>query len=273
MLIGSHVSMGGSKMLLRASEEAASYGANTFLIYTGAPQNSKRKPIADYNIAAGQAHMKAHGISDIVVHAPFLVNLANTISSQVFEFSISFMRDEIMRTAALGARQIVMHPGSHVGAGEGAGLRQIVRGLNEVLSEQRADVQIALETMAGKGTECGSSFEQMARIIDGVAHNERLSICLDTCHIHDAGYDIVRDFDGVLDEFDRIVGLERLKVLHMNDTKNPPYRHEIALLRREVDEPVDKTSRFEADARPFPFCDSSKSRSFLSCQINALTLE
>ncbi|MDF2720962.1 MAG: endonuclease [Paenibacillus sp.] len=289
MLIGSHVSMGGKTMLLRASEEAASYGANTFLIYTGAPQNSRRKPITDYNISAGQAHMKEHGISDIVVHAPFLVNLANTVSRQVFAHSISLMCEEVERTAALGSKQLVMHPGSHVGAGSDVGLRKIIEGLNEVLTDN-TDVQVSLETMAGKGSECGSSFEQLARIVDGVARNERLSICLDTCHVHDAGYDIVDDFDGVLNEFDRIIGLKRLKVLHINDSKNergsrkdrhenighgyiglhaldyivhhpqlkalpklletpslgkikyknPPYKHEIALLRRELTEPVAK---------------------------------
>lgn len=219
LLIGSHVSMGGKTMLLRASEEAASYGANTFLIYTGAPQNSKRKPISEYNIDAGHAHMKRNGISNIVVHAPFLINLANTRKKQVFEYSISFLQEEIERTEALNSEQIVLHPGSHVGAGSAAGIQKIIEGLNEVLTDKR-NVQVSLETMAGKGTECGRNFEELAEIIDGVAHNERLSVCLDTCHIHDAGYDIVDDFDGVLDEFNRIIGLERLKVLHINDSKN-----------------------------------------------------
>ncbi|MBJ9991772.1 deoxyribonuclease IV [Paenibacillus sp. S28] len=289
MLIGSHVSMGGKEMLLKASKEAASYGANTFLIYTGAPQNTKRKPISDYKISEGHSHMKEHGISNIVVHAPFLVNLANSMNNQVFSHSIAFMRDEMDRTEALGSEQIVMHPGSHVGEGIGQGLNRIIKGLNEVLTRNEK-VQISLETMAGKGTECGVRFEELARIIEGVTYNESLSICLDTCHVHDAGYDIVHDFDGVLDQFDRIIGLNRLKVLHINDSKNergsrkdrhenighgfiglltldyivhhpqlsnlpklletpsigpikyknPPYKHEIALLRRELTEPIEK---------------------------------
>ncbi|MGE6229590.1 deoxyribonuclease IV [Paenibacillus chitinolyticus] len=289
LLIGSHVSMSGKTMLLRASEEAASYGATTFLIYTGAPQNTRRKPIEAFNLDAGKAHMKAHGISNIVVHAPFLINLGNTVNTRTFEYSIEFLRSEIQRTEALGSNQIVLHPGAHMGAGAEAGIRKIIEGLNEVLTEKR-DVQVSLETMAGKGTECGRTFEELARIIDGVTHNERLSVCLDTCHIHDAGYNIAEDFDGVLHEFDQIVGLDRIRVIHVNDSKNErgsrkdrhenighgfiglkaldyivhhprfdrvpklletpsigpvkyknaPYKHEIALLRREVAEPIVK---------------------------------
>lgn len=291
LLIGSHVSMGGKGMLLQASEEAASYGASTFLIYTGAPQNTRRKAIEAYNIEAGHAHMKEHGISNIVVHAPFLINLANTRKDQVFNHSISFLRDEIERTAALGSEQLVLHPGAHIGAGPEAGIKRIIEGLNEVLSDERhRRVQVSLETMAGKGSEIGRTFEELAMIIEGVRHNERLSVCLDTCHIHDAGYDIVHDFDGVLNEFDRIIGHDKLKVIHVNDSKNErgsgkdrhenighghiglkaldyivhhpqlkhmpklletpsigkikykdaPYKHEIALLRRQLSEPVTK---------------------------------
>lgn len=136
-LIGSHVSMSGSRMLLQASEEAASYGANTFLIYTGAPHNSRRKPIASLNIEPGTAHMQEHGISNIVVHAPFIINLANTLSPRTFEFGVEMLREELERTAALGSRQLVLHPGSHVGAGADAGIARIVEGLNEALSERR----------------------------------------------------------------------------------------------------------------------------------------
>ncbi|PAQ13311.1 deoxyribonuclease IV [Bacillaceae bacterium SAOS 7] len=217
--IGSHVSMSGKKMLLGASEEATSYGANTFMIYTGAPQNTRRKKIEDLNIDKGQFHMKEHGMVDIVVHAPYIINIANTKNPDTFELGVNFLRTEIDRTAALGAKQIVLHPGAHVGAGTEAGIQKIVEGLNEVLTKDD-DVQIALETMAGKGSECGISFEELAMIIDGVHLNEKLSVCFDTCHTHDAGYDIVNDFDGVLDQFDRTVGLDRLKVLHINDSKN-----------------------------------------------------
>ncbi|MGN7298883.1 deoxyribonuclease IV [Ferdinandcohnia sp. SAFN-114] len=217
--LGSHVSMSGKKMLLAASEEAVSYGANTFMIYTGAPQNTRRKKIEDLNIEAGHAHMKENGIDDIVVHAPYIINIGNTSNPATYELGVNFLRSEIERTEALGANQIVLHPGAHVGAGAEAGIKQIIAGLNEVLTKDHK-VQIALETMAGKGTECGRSFEEIAQIIDGVTHNEKLSVCFDTCHTHDAGYDIVNDFDGVLEQFDKLVGLDRIKVLHINDSKN-----------------------------------------------------
>lgn len=219
MLLGSHVSMSGKKMLLGASEEALSYGANTFMIYTGAPQNTRRKPIEELNIAKGLMHMQEHGMSNIVVHAPYIINLGNTTKPETFELGVNFLQEEIKRTAALEAKQIVLHPGAHVGAGVDAGIARIVEGLNEVLS-QDYPVQIALETMAGKGTEIGRNFEELARIMDGVTNNERLSVCFDTCHTHDAGYDVVNDFDDVLNEFDKIIGLDRLKVLHINDSKN-----------------------------------------------------
>ncbi|MDQ0175209.1 deoxyribonuclease IV [Bacillus chungangensis] len=217
--IGSHVSMSGKKMLLGASEEAASYGANTFMIYTGAPQNTRRKKIEDLNIEAGQAHMKENGIEDIVVHAPYIINIANSVNPSTFELGVNFLRSEIERTEALGADKIVLHPGAHVGEGAEKGIRKIIEGLNEVLTSNQK-VKIALETMAGKGSECGRTFEELALIIDGVHHNDKLSVCFDTCHTHDAGYDIINDFDGVLEEFDKIIGLERINVLHINDSKN-----------------------------------------------------
>lgn len=224
MKIGSHVSMSGKKMLLGASEEAASYGASTFMIYTGAPQNTRRRPIEELNIEAGQEHMKEHGISDLVVHAPYIINIANTKKVETFELGVRFLRSEIDRSIALGAKQIVLHPGAHVGAGRDQGIVRIIEGLNEVLTKED-DIQIALETMAGKGTEIGREFSELARIIDGVTYNEKLSVCLDTCHIHDAGYNVKEDFDGVLNEFDKIIGLDRIKVVHINDSKNEQGSH------------------------------------------------
>lgn len=217
--IGSHVSMSGSKMLLAASEEAISYGANTFMIYTGAPQNTRRKKIEDLNIEAGRAHMEVNGIEEIIVHAPYIINIGNTTNPNTFELGVRFLTSEIERTEAIGAKQIVLHPGAHVGAGTEEGIKKIIEGLNEVLTGKEK-VQIALETMAGKGSECGKSFEELAMIIDGVTHNDRLSVCFDTCHTHDAGYNIVEDFDGVLKQFDKTIGIDRLKVLHINDSKN-----------------------------------------------------
>ncbi|MFS7412187.1 deoxyribonuclease IV [Carnobacterium maltaromaticum] len=224
VLIGSHVSMSGKKMLLGAAEEAASYNADTFMIYTGAPQNTRRKAIEEMNIPAGEAFMKEHKLSNIVVHAPYIINLGNTIKPENFGFATQFLREEIVRSEAVGAKQITMHPGAHVGAGADAAIAQIVKGLNEVLTKDQT-AQIALETMAGKGTEIGRTFEELAKIIEEVTLNEKLSVTLDTCHINDAGYNVREDFDGVLEEFDRIIGLDRLKVIHVNDSKNPQGSH------------------------------------------------
>ena len=197
ILIGSHVSMSGKDMLLGSSVDAAAFGASTFMIYTGAPQNTRRKPIEELNIEAGHKHMNEHGLRSMVVHAPYIINIANTVKPATFQLGVDFLQQEIERTAALGAKQIVLHPGAHVGEGVDKGIAKIIEGLNEVLATD-ADVKIALETMAGKGTECGRSFEELARIFDGVKNNDRLSVCFDTCHVHDAGYDIVHDFEGVL---------------------------------------------------------------------------
>lgn len=226
VLIGSHVSMKGKDMLLGSAKEAVSYGANTFMIYTGAPQNTRRKEISRMNIEAGYQHMEENNIDkeDIVVHAPYIINLGNVEKKQNFAFAIDFMKGEIERAEALGATQMTMHPGAHVGAGAEAAIDQIAEGLNKILSKDQT-IQIALETMAGKGTEVGRSFEELAQIIEKVDLDEKLSVTLDTCHTHDAGYDIRGDFDGVLDEFDRIIGLDRLKVVHINDSKNEKDAH------------------------------------------------
>lgn len=219
MLLGSHVSMNGKKMLEGSAEEAQKFGESTFMIYTGAPQNTRRKPIEELNIEKGHEIMKAHGLSNIVVHAPYIINIANTVKPHVFELGVEFLQSEIERTQALGAQDIVLHPGSHVGEGTDAGIKKIIEGLNEVLTNDN-NVRIALETMAGKGSEVGRNFEELARIIDGVNHNDRLSVCFDTCHTHDAGYNVKEDFDGVLNEFDKIIGVDRIKVVHVNDSKN-----------------------------------------------------
>ncbi|MDW4298574.1 deoxyribonuclease IV [Staphylococcus saprophyticus] len=219
MLVGSHVSMNGKKMLEGSAEEAHKFGESTFMIYTGAPQNTRRKPIEELNIEKGHEIMKAHGLSNIVVHAPYIINIANTVKPHVFELGVEFLQSEIERTQALGAQDIVLHPGSHVGEGTDAGIKKIIEGLNEVLTNDN-NVRIALETMAGKGSEVGRNFEELARIIDGVNHNDCLSVCFDTCHTHDAGYNVKEDFDGVLNEFDKIIGVDRIKVVHVNDSKN-----------------------------------------------------
>jgi len=219
--IGSHVGMNAPDFYLGSVKEALSYEANTFMFYTGAPQNSIRKPIDELKIAEGKALIAENGIdaTKIVVHAPYLINLGNTVNDEIFEMSIRFLTNELRRVQAFGLTILVLHPGAHVGAGAELGLTRIVEGLNQVLSQDGTNVRIALETMAGKGSELGRSFEQIRYFIDNCQYPERLGVCMDTCHINDAGYD-VHDVDGVIDTFDRIVGLDRLLVLHVNDSKN-----------------------------------------------------
>lgn len=222
VVLGSHVSMKAPDMMLGSVKEALSYDADTFMIYTGAPQNTHRKKIQDLYIPEAQKKMQENKImkNDIVVHAPYIINLGNIYKNDNFEFAIEFMKEEIIRSEAMGATQMTMHPGNHVGAGPEAAIKKIAEGLNRILHEDQT-IQIALETMAGKGTEIGRSFEEIAQIIEKVDLDEKLSVTLDTCHIHDAGYPVKEDFDRVLEDFDRIIGLERLKVIHVNDSKNP----------------------------------------------------
>ncbi len=218
--IGSHVSL-SDKGLLNAAEEAVSYGSSSFMIYTGAPQNTRRKPIEDLYIPEGKELMKAHGIDEIVVHAPYIINLGS-YKEDTFELAVRFLQEEIRRTNSIGVKNIVLHPGAYTDKDAEYGIARIAEGLNEVLEgTKETEVNIALETMAGKGTEIGRSFEEIAAIIDKVQSNNRLTVCMDTCHMHDAGYDLVNDLDGVLAEFDRIVGLDRVAVVHINDSKNP----------------------------------------------------
>ena len=217
--IGSHVGMAGKDMFLNSAKEAAGYGANTFMLYTGAPQNTRRKPIEELNIEAGWDYMREHDLEDFVVHAPYIINLANTVKPETYELAVEFLTLEAERTVAMGSNLLILHPGAHVGAGVEAGTKKIIEGLNHVLT---ADTKccIALETMAGKGSEIGRSFEELAAIYDGVTYNEKLRVCFDTCHTHDAGYDIIHDFDGVIDQFNHYIGKDQIAVFHINDSKN-----------------------------------------------------
>jgi deoxyribonuclease-4 len=218
--IGSHVSMSGKDMFLGSVKEALSYNANTFMVYTGAPQNTRRKDISDLNIEAAHALMKEKNITDFIVHSPYIINLANSVNPDTFELAINFLALEIDRTIAMGSKVLVLHPGSHVNAGSEVGMKQIIKGLNEVLEENK-DCYIALETMSGKGSEVGRSFEELAKIYDGVTLNHKLRVCFDTCHTHDAGYDIIHDFDGVITRFDKLIGKDQIAAFHINDSKNP----------------------------------------------------
>ena len=217
--LGSHVGMSGKKMMLGSVEEALSYGANTFMLYTGAPQNTKRKDISELNIEAARKCMADNGIEEFIVHAPYIINLGNTIKPETYEIAVEFLALELQRTMAMGSKVLVLHPGAHVGAGVEAGVASIVKGINEVLTAD-TDCFIALETMAGKGTEIGRNFEELAMIYDGVVYNDKLRVCFDTCHTHDAGYDIVHDFDGVVEKFDQVIGKSQIAAFHINDSKN-----------------------------------------------------
>ncbi len=217
--LGSHVGMSGRDMLLGSAKEAVSYGADTFMFYTGAPQNTRRKDISELKIDEAWDYMKEHGIQDIIVHAPYIINLGNSVKPETFELAVNFLAKEIDRSAACRSHILILHPGSHVGAGTDTGIRQVVKGLNEVLTRD-TDLFVALETMAGKGSELGQSFEELARIYDGVSCSDKLRVCFDTCHTHDSGYDIVHDFDGVIQQFDRLLGKDQIAVFHINDSKN-----------------------------------------------------
>ena len=220
MLLGSHVGMSGKEMMLGSVKEAISYGANTFMLYTGAPQNTRRKPVDELRAEEAHALMREAGIDQFVVHAPYIINLANTQKPETFEIAVETLASELVRTEKIGSDILVLHPGSHVGAGVDAGIAKIIEGLNEVLSE-KGNVYVALETMAGKGSELGRSFEELARIYDGVKYPERLRVCFDTCHVNDAGYDLVTAYPDVMQEFDRIIGEDQIAVFHINDSKNP----------------------------------------------------
>ena len=219
--IGSHVGMSGKDMLLGSAKEAYSYGANVFMAYTGAPQNTRRKEISELKIKEAWEYMAHHNIDEIVIHAPYIINLANTIKPETYEIAEKFLATELERTEAMGSRIMVLHPGSHVGAGVDAGINQIVKGINNVLTKD-SKACIALETMAGKGSEIGRNFEELARIYDGVVQNDKLRVCFDTCHTSDSGYDIIHHFDDVMESFDRLLGKDQIAVFHINDSKNIP---------------------------------------------------
>ena len=223
--LGCHVGMAGKEMFLASAKEAASYGANVFMLYTGAPQNTRRKDISELNIEAGWEYARQHGIEEIVVHAPYIINLANTVKPETYELAVEFLEKEIIRTAAMRSRIMVLHPGSHVNSGVEAGIAQVIKGLNTVLNQNDDDVYIALETMAGKGSEVGRTFEELKAIYDGVDKKDRLRVCFDTCHVNDAGYDIVNHYDEVFEEFDKVIGLDQIAVFHINDSMNPLGAH------------------------------------------------
>ena len=225
LIIGSHVSYTKEEGMLGSVKEAISYGSNTFMFYTGAPQNTQRTKIDEEKTIEAQNLMKENkiNIENVIIHAPYIINLANDKDEQKWNFAVNFLKQEIERAKKLGIKKIVLHPGSHVGLGAEKGIENISKGLNIVLAEKEGPI-ICLETMAGKGTELGKTFEEIKKIIDSVDNNNRLMVCLDTCHLNDSGYDL-SDFDKLLGIFDKIIGINKIGCIHINDSKNEKGAH------------------------------------------------
>ena len=225
LIIGSHVGFKKDKQLLGSLEEALSYDANTFMFYTGAPQNTARNQIEDGLTLQALTLMKEKNIDleKVIVHAPYIINLCN---EEKFDFSVNFLTEEVERVNQLGVKYMVLHPGSHVGLGTEKGIENIIKGLNIVLTNVKDtnNVIILLETMAGKGSEVGTSIEEVKKIIDGIEDKKHIGVCLDTCHLNDAGYDL-KDFDKYLDEFDKEIGIDKIGCIHINDSKNEKSSH------------------------------------------------
>lgn len=224
LLIGSHVKFKKDTQILGSLNEALSYGATTFMFYTGAPQNTMRSPLNMEITKEAIELMKENNIdySKVIVHAPYIINLANNKDEDKFMFSVNFLKEELKRCEELGIKYIVLHPGSHVGLGIDEGIKNIIKGLNMIL--ENTNVTILLETMAGKGSEIGSNFKEIKKIITGVKNKNNIGVCMDTCHLSDAGYD-VKNFDTLLNYFDEVVGLNYLHCVHINDSKNERDSH------------------------------------------------
>lgn len=226
LIIGSHVSMKAPKYLLGALEEALSYNANAFMFYTGAPQNTIRKPTKDLFIKDFIKQLITNNIdiNHVIVHAPYIINLANSINNHTYQLAVDFLQQEIIRCQDIGIKTLVLHPGSAVGALPQIALEQIVKGLNAACLPEQT-VRIALETMSGKGSEVGTNFEQLQYIINNVKKPELIGVCWDTCHLSDAGYDLNNNLEQIITEFDQLIGLDKLLVIHINDSKNPINAH------------------------------------------------
>lgn len=219
LIIGSHVSFNKNDQLLGSVKEALSYNSNTFMFYTGAPQNTNRCEIDVNKTILADELMKKNGINkdNVIVHAPYIINLANDAKKENYDFAINFLKQELNRCETLGIKNIVLHPGSHVGLGEEKALDNIVYALKQILDKKRY-TNILIETMAGKGSEVGKNIDEIKYIIDNV-NSDNLGVCLDTCHLSDSGIDI-NDFDSYLDLFDEKVGINKIGCIHINDSMN-----------------------------------------------------
>ena len=217
LVIGPHISI--SKGFAKAAQIAVDMDANTFQFFTRNPRGGNAKAFDDKDIAKFQKIREENNFGPLLAHAPYTMNLGG-VKDDVYEFARRVIKEDIERMNSLGIEYMCFHPGSHVGGGIDFGIERIIKGLNEGISGDES-LTILLETMSGKGTEIGYEFEQLRRIIDGVEHKERIGICLDTCHIFSAGYDIVNKLEEVLEDFDRIIGLDKLKAIHLNDSLMP----------------------------------------------------
>ena len=225
LYIGSHVGFNKNTQLLGSAKEALKYKANTFMFYTGAPQNTARSPIVDELTLEALQLLKENNIdySKVIVHAPYIINLCN---EEKFSFSVDFLTEELERVNQLGIKYLVLHPGSHVGLGVEKGIDNIVKGINMAFQNlgKTNNVTILLETMAGKGTEVGSNLDEIKKIIEGIEDKDHIGVCLDTCHLNDAGYDLNK-FDEYLNEFDKTIGISKIGCIHINDSKNERSSH------------------------------------------------
>lgn len=226
MIIGSHVSMSAPEFVLGSIKEALSYEANALMLYTGTPQNTRRQPLDKMCIDEAKDLLKESGIplGNLIIHAPYVINPANSVKPEVMDLARSFLIEETHRTKEIGASYMVLHPGSYTTTDTDTGIATAASQFNAIDSQLADGVVICLETMAGKGSEIGCTLEQLAQLLEQCEHPERFGVCLDTCHMHDAGYDL-GDFDGILDQFDHILGLNLLHVIHLNDSKNPMGAH------------------------------------------------
>ncbi len=224
MIIGSHVSF-GPKQLFGSVNEAISYGANTFMFYTGAPQNTVRKEINEELTNEAKKLMAENNIdiNNVICHAPYIINLANDKDETKYNFSINFLKNELDRCTTMGIKYIVLHPGSSVGIEKNIALDNIIFALNKIITED-TKTTILLETMAGKGTELGSSLEEIKYIIDNIKLKDKIGVCLDTCHLNDSGYNMEL-FEEFLNDFDSLIGINYIKCIHVNDSKNPISSH------------------------------------------------
>ncbi|MGN0366715.1 MAG: deoxyribonuclease IV [Suilimivivens sp.] len=217
LTVGSHMSIADG--IAKAATNVVKMEANTMQIFSRNPRGSGYKNYSSDEVERFQVIRKEHNFGPLLAHAPYTMNLASA-QEKVYEFACMVIREDIARMDALGIENIVFHPGSHTGIGVEAGIKNIIAGLNQAITGNE-NIMVLLETMSGKGTEIGVTFEELKKIRDGVEHPERIGICLDTCHVFSAGYDIVNDLEGVLSQFDRVLGLELLKAIHLNDSMMP----------------------------------------------------